>query len=94
MVKDGSCSYQNREEIITSGDREVLLKDDTRLPHEQEDLGGSRDHPVEKTTEQDRWILHTLDETYPKGSSPRDLAQAARGGARTENGLCPRRVGD
>nr|VDD46853.1 unnamed protein product [Brassica oleracea] len=77
----GRVRTKTVKKIITSGDREVLLKDDTRLAHEQEDLGGSRYHPVEKTTEQDRWILHTLDETYPKGTSPRNLAQAARGRA-------------
>ncbi|KAE9465620.1 hypothetical protein C3L33_02477, partial [Rhododendron williamsianum] len=56
-----------REEILPPGDRALLLQDDPRLPHQQEDPRGGGHHPVQAPPQQDRGVLDHLMKRIQKG---------------------------
>ena len=90
--RDGSSPHEDGEEIFPAGNRALLLPDDSGLPHEQEDLGRSGDHPFQAPTQQDRGLLDSPDEANPARPGARHLAQAPRRGERKAYGFRTRSV--
>jgi len=48
--ENGTCKDEDSEEVIEASDREVLLSDDARLPHQQEGSRRGRAHPLKEAS--------------------------------------------